>query len=71
MQSPNMSQDLYAGYALTARLPAASTTVEHWRGEGPDGHADVYLGDANLVARAKGLPVWGPFPQILTGMEGG
>ena len=26
-----MSQDIYAGYVLTARLPAASTTVEHWR----------------------------------------
>jgi len=60
----------YAGYRLTARRPASSAAVEHWWAEGPDGPAEVYLGPEMLVRRARALPVWGPFADILTGREG-
>ncbi len=68
--SPRMRADSYGGYRLTARRPASSAAVEHWWAEGPDGPAEVYLGPEMLVRRARALPIWGPFPEILTGREG-
>ena len=60
----------YGGYHLTARRPASSAAVEHWWAEGPDGPAEVYLGPEMLLRRARALPVWGPFADIITGQQG-
>lgn len=56
-----------AGFTLTTRRPAPSTTIEHWAASGPDGLGEVYLGPPGLLARAASLPVWGPFPDLRTG----
>jgi hypothetical protein len=56
-----------AGFTLTTRRPAPSTTIEHWSASGPDGLGEVYLGPPALLARAASLPVWGPFPDLRTG----
>ena len=66
-----MSDAIYAGFTLQARRPAAAATVEHWRAAGARGPADVFLGGDDLLARATGLPAWGPFPSLVTGTRDG
>ena len=66
-----MTARTYAGYTLTARLPAPSAAVERWVASGPEGPAEVFIGPEMLAARARLLPRWGPFPAVLTGARDG
>lgn len=59
----------YAGFQPEARRPAASPMVEHWSARGPAGPAELYLGPADVLARARSLPGHGPFPRITVGSD--
>lgn len=71
LYSPPMTARTYAGYTLTARLPAPSAAVERWVAAGPEGPAEVFVGPEMLASRARLLPRWGPFPAVLTGAREG
>ena len=45
-----------AGYSLIESLPTTLEGVQHWRAQGADGDADVYIGDSSLRDRAGSLP---------------
>ena len=62
-----MARKKCADYALKKSLPVTTEGVQHWFAEGPDGPADVYLGDARLRDRAASLPRWGPFTKVTVG----
>ena len=59
-----------AGYKMVESLPVELAGLDAWRGEGPDGLADVYLTEDDGLQRASSLPRWGPFAATTTGVEG-
>ena len=69
MSHPFPPPRTYAGFQPEARLPAASPMVEHWSARGPAGPAELYLGPADVLARARSLPGHGPFPPITVGSD--
>ena len=64
-----MARKKCAGYTLKEALPTTVEGVEHWRAEGPDGQADIYLGSAALRDRVASLPKWGPFSEYSVGED--
>ena len=58
-----------AGYSLIESLPTTLEGVQHWRAQGEDGDADVYIGDSSLRDRAGSLPKWGPFAKFKVGED--
>ena len=58
-----------AGYSLIESLPTTLEGVQHWRAQGEDGDADVYIGDGSLRDRAGSLPKWGPFAKFKVGED--
>ena len=65
-----MARKKCAGYLLKESLPTTLEGVQHWRGEGDDGVADIYIGDERLRERAGSLPKWGPFAKFTVGEDG-
>ena len=59
-----------AGYKMIAPISVSEKGIDAWRGEGPDGTADVFLGSDDLTDRVSSLPRWGPFAPFTTGQEG-
>ena len=62
---------VYAGHSPVTQLASTRDDVERWSAISDGVRADLYLGSVDLLARARGLPGWGPFPVVRLGTERG
>jgi hypothetical protein len=62
---------VYAGYSPVTQLASTRDDVERWSAVSDGLKAELYLGSADLLARARSLPGWGPFPAVRLGTERG